>query len=151
MNEYKKLGIKTKFIVNEGCIVGRTANMKMFPGYNNRRCCDHLCIELSSKEPWLNLCRINLYKESLSYYDIDILKFSTRDIPITGINELLKYWTMEYRTSGLYDIKITNDKYPIFLDWIKERSKCSNMCYECQKCKTYYTIRKHQKLKNKEN
>ena len=137
----KDIGIKTKFIVNEGCINKRYSNYINFKEFSINRCydkpCNFYCKKITNMYPWLDLTRITLYKESLKYYNYDILKISTREQSNDNIEKLLRYWVTDYDTSFIYGIDIST-KYNIFLEWIKQRSICSNDCYNCKKCEEFY-------------
>ena len=78
----------------------------------------------------------------LEYYNLDILKLSTRDIPDNNyIESLLKYWTSSEKTkyldSWFHTINV-QDNYQTFLDYIFDRSNCDGYCNQCRKCEIYY-------------
>lgn len=152
-NRIRALGIKTKFIVNEGCIVNRTANYSKFPGFENEACsgapCKVSCYKFTEKYPWMVLGRALLYKEfiPLMEHKYDIWKLSTRHSSIDEIFKLLQYWTSDEKTkyincNGVY---LDLHNYDVYMEWINEKLKCNHNCWECQKCKEIFN-----KLKQEE-
>lgn len=140
------LGIKTKMIINEGCVPNRSLNYGEFPGFEKYNCksgpCTKGCKMVMDENHWMELTRINMFKEMLQYYDIDILKLSSRDIDDNDyINKLLEYWTSDeptqYIPSWFSNVNV-DDNYDSFLEWCEIRSKCDGYCYKCQKCRDYY-------------
>lgn len=142
-NKLHDLGIKVKMIPNESCIVNRHNNYLTFPEFNGYICespCKSYCRLIFQRKPWMQLTRAQYYKESLKYYDFDIIKLSTRDWDNTeNIDKALKYWTSIDKTTDLFDINLnTPEKYQLFLEWCKVRSECPNYCKECMKCKKLF-------------
>ena len=143
----KELGFKTKFIVNEGCIVNRDKNYSLFPGFENKKCwgetqnsvCKTNCALIRKEYPWMELSTVDIYKESLKYYEnIDILKLACRFNDLKYINNLLMYWISDAPTSFIRGFNIPKEKYKIFLEYLEIRSKCSNDCFHCRKCERFY-------------
>lgn len=146
MKSIQRYGIKIKLIMNESCIINRSVNFNDFNRFENCKCanaeCHKFCNNVVSDYKWMELSRINMVKEMLQYYNIDILKLSTRDVPDNRyIDDLLEYWTSSYNTKSIYppygNIDIS-DKYDLFLEWCKIKSNCSGFCKDCKKCKEYY-------------
>lgn len=133
----KEKGIKSKFIANRGCILGKAQTMSDIAG-KDMECCNRMCHKMASENPWMDLIRVNLHKESLQYYDVDLVKLSTRELPNSQIRNLLDYWTSPKPTQHLYNIMLNDNNYGAFLEWIKQRSNCDGDCCKCMKCKGYY-------------
>lgn len=160
-------GMKVKFIVNEGCIVGQDSNYNNFLEADssckdkkildcldykseserfNIRCsqvCKKTCDKVYQLYPWMELCRTNIFKESLQYFDYDILKISTRYANLDYVRQELEYWTSDETTSYLFNniydsLPGIKDHYDTFLRYIEERSKCKCDCYHCRKCEKFY-------------
>lgn len=143
----KQYGIKTKFIVNEGCIINRSNNFRNFDETKNADCkigaCSRICDTISKLYPWMELARINIFKESLQYFDYDILKLSSRSLSNELIKGLLDYWTDPSPTNYIY---LGNDrhhidiskKYDVFLNWIEAKSVCVGDCWDCKRCMKFY-------------
>ena len=91
-DKVRSFGCKTKFIVNEGCIINRTKNYSKFPGFENSGCagspCDITCDKLTEEYKWMIFSRALYYKEFSLFWkhQYDILKISTRH---TGTYEIL--------------------------------------------------------------
>lgn len=148
------LGMKVKFITNEGCIINKDFNYSQFPEFRDCMCrtnpfsayaCWSQCRFVYQKYPWMELSRNNIYKESLQFYDIDIYKISGRHRSISTMINYLNYWTSDNPTSVIYPswtygIDVSNN-YDAFLEYIDIRANhCSGYCYKCQKCKKYWEI-----------
>lgn len=144
-------GIKTKFILNETCLLGMNHNFRNFIEFKNSTCthngetssCQKMCENVINKYPWLDISRTMLYKESLSLMDHDIYKLATRldNISNRGINDILDYWTNDKPTKfiGVKRIISINDRNrKIFNDYIKYRNECSCNCNTCRKCEYFY-------------
>lgn len=135
-------GIKTKFIINEGCITRNSRNYKNFPGFENTSCsgspCGRVCDDVTDVYPWMDLARINFFKESLQFFKHDILKISTRCNTMKGIKNILSYWTSDIPTQYVGNIPIEPSTYPVFIEYLEARSTCSNSCWECRKCEDFY-------------
>lgn len=138
----QKVGIKTKFIVNEGCITHQKNNYTNFPEFKNGSCsgkpCKRTCDDVVKKYPWMQLSRINLFKEAVKYFGYDILKISSRSTSLDAIKFMLDYWASPNRTECAYDIMITDRNYHTFVDYVQARVTCSNNCYQCRKCEKFY-------------
>lgn len=138
--------IKTKMIMNEGCIINRSNNFKKLPGYGSGNCfcgtCDKLCDSVKKDYPWMGLATINIYKETLKFFDYDILKLSSRSLSNELIQGLLDYWTDENPTRYIYlgnntQIDISKN-YDVFLNWIEAKSVCIGDCWDCKRCIKFY-------------
>ena len=148
INVIHSLGIKVKFITNESCIINRSNNYSNFKNFEKLDCvnsqCNKYCLSIISKYPWMELARINLIKEMLQYYDIDILKISSRNIYDNEyIRSIIDYWITDENTKNIYPPDGTLDiskHYDMFLEWCKEKSFCRGNCVICKKCKKYYDI-----------
>lgn len=153
MNYIHELGMKLKFIVNEGCVIRKDFNYSQFPEFTDNMCrtnpfsihaCKSDCVPVRRKYPWMTLTNNNIYKESLKYYNIDIYKISTRHRSIKDVIELLSYWTSDDDTSIInqqfFSALDISKHYDTFLEYINERSKCSGYCVNCQKCKKFWDI-----------
>lgn len=147
----KSKNIKTKFILNETCLLGMQYNYKNFEGFNNETCthnnvtssCQKMCENVVNKYPWLDISRTRLYKESLPYMNHDIYKLATRlnYIYNRGIANILDYWTSDNPTRfiGVKRLISINDKNrKTFEDYIKFRNECSCDCNTCRKCEYFY-------------
>lgn len=144
IKKIKDLGIQTKLIVNESCIVNRSENYRHFEGFETANCsfgkCDKKCKDIIKKYPWMVLSKINMLKEMIQYYDIDILKISSRTINNDLLKFLLDYWTSDDGTSinnPLANIDFSKN-YDLFLQWIAIRSYCKNDCFNCRLCEKFY-------------
>lgn len=139
------LGCKTKMIVNEGCIINRHENYKLFYGYNNCRCdvgkCFRTCDSITRDYPWMTLSRINLFKEIIEYdrNRFDILKISARSLSNDKIDHMLEYWTSEDQTSIIFNSINTERNYPAFREYCKRKMECNGICIKCMDCKKFYT------------
>lgn len=131
-------GIKLKYIINRGCVVGKSEKMSAISGREVLCYQNHPCMELLPEYPWLDLLRTNLYKESLQHFKPDFIKISTREQTNEEIKTLLDYWTSPLPTQRLCNIPINDGNYDIFLAWAKQRFYCNGKCLECMKCKTFY-------------
>ena len=139
-----KYNVKTKFIVNEGCLVGRTENMCFF--HEGMKCTDNHngdsnnfpCNVLINEAPWMKLASVKLFKEMIPMTNYDILKVSSRNLDITELRKILMYVTSdETRTEYVKDEKIKD--YNAFLEYCKfKTSNCKCNCSECMKCKEFY-------------
>ena len=146
VKKIKALGIKVKVIINEECINRRAKNYNNFKDCENLTCgrCEVIgrktCNEVIKKHPWVKLTKIMFYKESMQYYDYDVLKLSTRKVDNNNIKIMLDNWTIDSRPTQcvIHDLYLNNRNYSIFLEWIKQRSICSNDCYNCKKCEEFY-------------
>lgn len=150
-DEFHKMEIQTKFIANEGCVVRKNANYNNFSELKDITCmsqyqnCERVCDNVIFKKiPWLELCRVNLYKEQLQYMNYDIIKLSTRNKFFDDVLHMLNYWTSDNKTEYLpyavykkFNIK---DHYEEYLQWIKTRSYCKCDCYTCRQCEKYYDV-----------
>lgn len=141
------MGIKVKYIVNEGCVFMKHFNFSHLNGCEKFSCysngCHMDCNKVSELYPWIDLARSDLFLEELKYYDYDILKISSRFLPTMEIQKLLQYWILNDRTYVCCRGKInldTNEKYLAFLEYIDNKSKCNRMCYLCDKCKNTYEL-----------
>ena len=141
----KNKGFKTKIIANEGCIINRDTNYSTFPECENLLCwneqhkiCNTNCIKIRNKYQWMELATVDLYKESLKYYDIDYIKLATRFNDNILIHNLLEYWTSDLYTGFARGLNINEKNYGSFLEYIEYRSKCSGMCFTCKKCEYFY-------------
>ena len=142
INIIHSFGIKVKMIVNEGCIINRHNNYNGIQKYKQFRCdigkCSRVCDKIINDNPWMLLSRINLYKEMLQYYDIDILKLATRPIPTDKIEGMIEYWTSDDNTKMIFDKILVDNNYDLYLKYCKEKSYCSGYCISCMKCKQFY-------------
>lgn len=137
-------GCKVKFIVNEGCIINRMDNYNKLPGCEYYDCRNSNCgiyprkCDLVFQEhPWMILSKINLFKEQLQYYDIDILKISGRSLNINSLEYFINYWASDGITDHIDGRKIID--YNAFLEFCKQKStQCIGSCSSCQKCKSLY-------------
>lgn len=134
--------MKSKIIINEGCIIGREYNYNNFNGFANLTCkgnkCKHNCYKVFEKYPWMKLSRIELFKEDLLYHDYDILKVASRMISNSDLYTILSNWIFGSRTTKVFDIYISDEKYLDFLKWINTRSQCYGDCNYCRKCESIY-------------
>lgn len=135
-------GIKVKMIVNEGCIINRHENYNDLNGYKHIRCsigkCYRICDKIVNDYPWMVLSRINLYKEMLKYYNIDILKLATRPLSLDKIEALLDYWVSDDNTKMIFDSIPVYNHYDDFLKYCKIKSRCRGFCYDCMDCIFFY-------------
>lgn len=135
-------GIKTKFIVNEGCITHQEDNYRNFPEFKDWSChgrpCPRTCDNVVKLYPWMHMTRINLFKEAVHYFGYDILKLSTRCRSLEETEGMLDYWASPDRTKRAYNIQITDSNYHTFIDYIQARVTCSNDCCHCRKCEKFY-------------
>jgi len=135
----KKIGIKLKHITNRGCIFNKHDFMSRLTGKNIMCCNGYQCKKILKDYPWVDLIRTNLYKEQLKYLNFDFIKLSTRERTNEEISMMLKYWTNpKISTAHLSNIYISENKYPIFLEWCKQRFICNGNCITCNICKEYY-------------
>lgn len=155
MQKIHDYGIKTKLIVNEGCIVRKDMNYSQLPEFKDFLCranpfspaaCFSVCTKVYELYPWMQLANVNIYKESLKYYDglIDIWKISGRHRSLTTMVNALTYWTSDSDTVVMNIAKGSaidvTKHYDTFLDYIATRSKCRGCCVNCQMCKKYWEI-----------
>lgn len=146
-NDIRSLGCKTKFIVNEGCIINRSNNYSKFPGFESLSChgapCYVYCHELTTKYQWAALSRALFYKEFIPVWghQYDILKLSTRYISTDEIFKILQYWTSDDDTRQIIcnGILINISDRDVYMEWINERSKCKGNCWECRKCESIFS------------
>ena len=136
-------GMKAKVIINEGCIPNREFNYGKFPEFKDLKCtgskCNRNCDKVYEIYPWMKLSRIELFKENLIYCNYDILKIASRTISNDSLYTLLLRWASYSRTERIADILLTEDKYKIFLEWIRSRRViCNNECYSCRYCENIY-------------
>lgn len=132
-------GVKTKFICNRGCIVYRHHMLRKLMNNDYIICCNEMCHKFArGKYAWLNLCRVNYYKEMMPYWTPDYIKITSREISTSDIDSIIHDWVTPSHTEFLYGIDVTKH-YDIFLDWIRIRmTECTGNCYECFKCKDIY-------------
>lgn len=143
------MGLKIKWLYNQGCIVNKSRNYNTLNGCDKLmcipRCNRYACTKVVDLYPWMNLARDIIYKESLKFLQYDIIKISSRDIDdINNINWMINYWTSSDRTRNIFDIEISDDAYPFFLEYIKTRSSelCTGICSKCRNCDYYYYMMK---------
>ena len=142
-------GVKIKYIVNRGCVVNKMENMSKLFGCKINCChhgkegdplsgCDNVCGRLAESMPWLKLTHIDIPKEVLAFRkDIDILKISTRENPLSDVKSLLDYWTSYKPTKNFIGVDIRD--YAAFVDWAKFRTEhCIGDCKKCLACKYFY-------------
>ena len=89
MDECHKNGIAVKYIANEGCVVNCNKN---FGAFIPLRRYSRNCLKAIQAYPWFNLATVNIYKEFLDRYPVDIVKLATRRLPMKSITDLLDYW-----------------------------------------------------------
>ena len=139
----KKLGIRIKYIANRNCIWNKWETMSELTG-QNIKCqnnCQLQCKQLLKNYPWLDLCRTNMQKEMLIYWQPDLIKLSTREMSTDDIKKLLKYWTDLNTTSHVGNVIIPDFKFNIYMNWIWYRThKCNGQCAKCLKCKEFYRL-----------
>lgn len=142
INACREVGIKTKFIVNEGCITHQENNYTNFPEFKDGTCAGHpcrrTCDDVVEIYPWMELSRINLFKEAVRYFGYDILKISSRSTSLEAAKCMLDYWTSPDRTEYAYSVMITDKNYQTFVNYVQSRVTCSNDCYHCRKCEKFY-------------
>ena len=143
-----KYNVKAKYIVNEGCIVGRSDNMCKFQVSDGRnfRCTNnhgsdssqYPCHVLSREIPWLKLAYIQLLKEMIPLTNYDILKISARNFDVETVDQILKYITSnDVKTEHVEDAEIKN--YDAYLEWCEYKvNHCIANCTKCMKCKEFY-------------
>lgn len=144
-------GMKTKYILTEGCLINRYFNYNKFPNFCTtdecsketenikKNACSQKCRELLRDYPWTMLCWNSIYKEIIGMCDFDIIKLSTRASDITKLIKLLEYVTTPTRTVTIEGKPIKEDRYPIFLEYCKYKlNHCKGDCMACQMCKDYY-------------
>lgn len=143
----RKMGIKIKILVNEGCISNLHFNYSKLPGCSDLSCyrenkCQYDCIKVTNLYPFMELVRTYLYKEELKYIDYDILKLRSRNISdINEIDRLISYWISPHRTKLVSNIRILSDEaYDIFSKFIRDKARCDHNCSECMKCDEYYNM-----------
>lgn len=133
---------KIKWIANQGCITNKEFNYNTLKKFENLKCiskCNNLsCYKVINEYPWMELARDGILKESLKYIDYDIIKISSRDISNLNIKYMLDYWTSNDTTNFYAGNIIDSLTYPIFLEYLKQRSICINKCGICMKCKDFY-------------
>lgn len=153
MKEIQDRGMKVKFITNEGCIMNRMYNYTELPECERYECCPNVlnhvvcyseCVQVYKRYPWMRFANIDIYKESLDYYSIDIFKISGRFRDINYLTNMLNYWIYAEKTDSIWHhqslIPInTPDKYNTFCDYVKYRSTlCKGKCASCELCKLVY-------------
>ena len=133
------LGIKTKFIVNRGCVIYRHHMLRKLFHDKNISCCNGICYKFARKDyAWLNLCRIDYYKEMMPYWRPDFIKITSREISTRDLESIMKEWITPSYTKEICGIDVTKH-YDVFLEWIRIRmTECNGHCYECFKCKDIY-------------
>lgn len=136
MDECHKNGIAVKYIANEGCVVNCDKNFGAFVPLKR---CNRNCRKAVKAYPWLDLATINIYKEFLGRYPVDIVKLATRCLPMKSIVDLLDYWCSDdpqtrYWAGGTLDEKTR----PVFEKWMAARMSCNGYCASCKKCKNFY-------------
>ena len=143
----RKLGIRIKILVNEGCITHLHFNYSKLSGCENLTCyqgnrCKYDCSKVTEMYPFMELTRTYLYKEELKYIDYDILKFKSRHITDPKeLERLISYWISPYRTNLVSNIGISDDNsYAIFEKFVRDRSRCNSICADCMKCEKYYNM-----------
>ena len=140
----RELGFGIKYITGEGCISMNEDNYNTLPGFENASChtasgCKHVCSDIYRKYPWMELARIRIYKEMLDTIDYDIIKLATRSQRnLSYVKDMLDYYTTDGPTDHINNIKISDGKYEIFMQYINDRLHCSNKCGHCMKCEKYY-------------
>ena len=135
----KETGIKLKHITNRGCIFGKHDFMSKLTNKDIMCCQGYQCKKILKEHPWVDLLRTNLYKEQLRYLNFDFIKLSTREKTNDEIKFMLKYWTdPKIFTTHVGNIPIFEKKYPIFLEWCKQRFNCKGNCITCNICREYY-------------
>lgn len=153
MREIQDRGMKVKFITNEGCIMNRMYNYTELPDCEKYECCPNVlnhvvcysdCVHVYEKHPWMRFADIDIYKESLDYYSIDVFKISGRFRDINYLTHMLNYWIYAEKTSEIWNhakiIDISSpEKYKVFHDYVKFRStECKGHCAKCGLCKHVY-------------
>ena len=141
--------VKTKFLLNEGCIVGRSlAFNKLFPkGEEIKEMCfkslhpddasEYACRKLFKYHPWMVLSGNNIFKEMLPLTNYDIIKVSARQCKLDRLKILLLYITSTDNTNIIEGNKIKD--YNAFLEYCKYKSEhCICDCSRCMKCKEFY-------------
>lgn len=151
-------GIRTKFILDEGCQLRRDENFSMMPGCEimtcnmegvlkkyqvNWRICEKACERAIQLYPWMDLTRVRTPKEMIPHLGHDIYKLATRSNKVYNqmIEDEIKYYISDERTTNAgaaTKISLTDKNYPIFLEYIECRSKCSTKCYQCRRCEDFY-------------
>lgn len=136
MHECHENNIVVKYIANEGCVVNCDKNFGAFVPLKK---CNRNCRKAVQAYPWLNLATVNIYKEFLDRYPIDIVKLATRRLPMKSITCLLGYWCSNdpqtrYWAGGDLDEKTR----PVFEKWMDARMSCDGYCASCKKCKKIY-------------
>lgn len=157
-DECHKRGIKTKFILDEGCQLRRDSNFTQLPGCDSLACnpiptvdknpewliCTKTCEKIIKESyPWMDLTRVRTPKEMIPYLGHDIYKLATRSNKtyIESIENEIKYYISDDRTTNAgasTPIKLTDKNYSIFLEYVEARCKCSTKCYECRQCEQFY-------------
>lgn len=134
-----QLGIKVKYIVNRGCVIGKHDMMSELTGRFIMCCQNYQCKQLRKEFPWIVLTRTNLFKEQVMGLGADFLKLSTRERSCKELSSMLRYWTDCNPTTQLAKgVPLTDEGYPAFLEWVKTRESCSGKCTECRKCEKLY-------------
>lgn len=148
MNRTHELGMKLKYITNEGCIIRKDLNYENLPGFCGKMCrtnpfstcaCYSECINVTREYPWMQLATNEIYKETLKYFpEIDIYKISGRHRYVDFLTRHLNYWTSDEPTKYIYTIydRIdVSERYDVFLDWVEfKATKCRGNCDKCRKC-----------------
>ena len=137
MNECHRLGMKVKYVVNEWCL---TRCDKNFGQFEELKRCHTNCKKVIEKNPWLKLAGVEIYKEQLDIYPIDIIKLATRSCTTNEIKLLLNYWDNQKAKTEIAwgNIPLNKENYLLFQEWIKLRSKCNGLCYNCKACQHIY-------------
>lgn len=152
MNRVHELGMKIKYITNEGCIIRKDLNYEHLDGFSGKMCrtnpfsvsaCYSECVNVTNRYPWMQLAANEIYKETLKYFpEIDIYKISGRHRYVDYLTRHLEYWTSDQPTNYIYTVydRIDiSDKYDVFLDWVEfKATKCIGNCAKCQKCKYFW-------------
>ena len=110
-------GVKTKFLLREGCMVGKAFNYCKFPGmeHTSNACKDH------SKES----------------FNVEDIKFSGRCHDCYQLKRELEYITSVNPTMYINDHKIEN--YNAFIEFCTyKNNNCIADCSKCRKCESFY-------------
>lgn len=133
-------GVKTKFIANQPCFVNRHHMIRKLLNDKKIHCCNSMCqayVKIPGYE-WLDLCRVNYYKEMMDYWKPDYLKISSRAISTKEAEELINYWITPSRTERVHNLDMSKS-YDLVLKWIKTRmTECTGWCDTCRKCEGIY-------------
>lgn len=143
-NEFIKLteaahqaGILIKYICNRGCIINKSSTINDLIG-SNMNCCGQRCKTFFKKYPYLQLMSCDIYKESLQYMNVDIVKISCRSTKTAIIRNMLDYWTNKNNTAFIGTMHFRKERYQYFLEWCKIKATCNGECAKCKKCISMY-------------